>query len=265
LARDACVYLRQSTVDQLLNNPESRRRQYDLVTRACSLGWERVIVIDDDLGRSGSGRLCSGFERPLAAICAGSAGAVLAIEASRLARNGRDWNALLEFCAFVNSRIIDEGGIYDPRQVNDRLLLGLKGTLGELEFFHQRARGSSAQGGAAAGCTPRRRVATDAELMIASNRILTRGSVKRCRRCSASLTRLAACVRSSYGFGRSELTCRLLSMVLKGGPRSDAGRANCLRLISALVSRKRQSTESQLVSLPIPSSSRYTSLSFLIV
>jgi DNA invertase Pin-like site-specific DNA recombinase len=142
LARDAYVYVRQSTPDQLLNNPESRRRQYDLVTRARSLGWEKVIVIDDDLGRSGSGQLRPGFERLLAAICAGSAGVVLAIEASRLARNGRDWHTLLEFCAFVNTLIIDEDGVSDPRLINDRLLLGLKGTFSELELsmFRQRSR-----------------------------------------------------------------------------------------------------------------------------
>ena len=142
LARSAYVYVRQSTGDQLLNNPESRRRQYALETRARSLGWENVIVIDDDLGRSGSGQLRPGFERLLAAICAGTAGAVLAIEASRLARNGRDWHTLLEFCALVNTLIIDEDGIHDPRLVNDRLLLGLKGTFSELELsmFRQRSR-----------------------------------------------------------------------------------------------------------------------------
>jgi DNA invertase Pin-like site-specific DNA recombinase len=142
LARDAYVYVRQSTADQLLNNPESRRRQYALVERARSLGWENVIVVDDDLGRSGSGQRRPGFERLLAAICAGTAGAVLAIEASRLARNGRDWHTLLEFCAFVNTLIIDEDGVSDPRQINDRLLLGLKGTFSELELsmFRQRSR-----------------------------------------------------------------------------------------------------------------------------
>ena len=142
LARSAYVYVRQSTGDQLLNNPESRRRQYALETRARSLGWENVIVIDDDLGRSGSGQLRPGFERLLAAICAGTAGAVLAIEASRLARNGRDWHTLLEFCALVNTLIIDEDGTHDPRLVNDRLLLGLKGTFSELELsmFRQRSR-----------------------------------------------------------------------------------------------------------------------------
>ena len=142
LAREAYVYVRQSTADQLINNPESRRRQYALVARAHELGWEQVIVIDEDLGRSGGGQVRPGFERLLAAICDGTAGAVLAIEASRLARNGRDWHTLLEFCAFVNSLIIDEDGIYDPRLINDRLLLGWKGTFSELELsiFRQRSR-----------------------------------------------------------------------------------------------------------------------------
>src|SRR3954468_22931313 len=144
LAREAYVYVRQSTADQLLNNPESRRRQYALVERARALGWENAIVIDDDLGRSGGGQLRPGFERLLAAICAGTVGAVLALEASRLARNGRDWHTLLEFCAFVNSLIIDEDGIYDPRLVNDRLLLGLKGTFSELELSILRQRSQEA-------------------------------------------------------------------------------------------------------------------------
>src|SRR6201988_539093 len=128
LSRDAYVYVRQSTPDQLLNNPESRRRQYALETRARSLGWENVIVIDDDLGRSGGGTARPGFERLLAAICGGAAGAGLSLEGSRLARNGRDWHTLLEFCALVNSLIIEEDGIYDPRLINVRLLLGMKGT-----------------------------------------------------------------------------------------------------------------------------------------
>ena len=106
--------MRQSTADPLLNNPESRRRQYDLIARARSLGWDNVIVIDDDLGRSGSGQRRPGFERLLAAICGGTPGAVLAIEASRLA--GR-LARLVEFCAFVNSLVIDEDGIDDPRRL----------------------------------------------------------------------------------------------------------------------------------------------------
>jgi DNA invertase Pin-like site-specific DNA recombinase len=115
-----------------------------LVARARAVGWDNAIVIDDDLGRSGDRQVRPGFERLLAAICAGTAGAVLAIEASRLARNGRDWHTLLEFCAFVNSLIIDEDGIYDPRLVNDRLLLGLKGTFSELELSIFRRRSQEA-------------------------------------------------------------------------------------------------------------------------
>src|ERR1700761_693525 len=144
LARDAYVYVRQSTPDQLLNNPESRRRQYALETRARSLGWENVIVIDDDLGRSGSGQRRPGFERLLAAICAGTAGAVFAVEASRLARNGRDWHTLLEFCALVDCLILDEDGVYDPKLINDRLLLGMKGTFSELELSILRQRSQEA-------------------------------------------------------------------------------------------------------------------------
>jgi DNA invertase Pin-like site-specific DNA recombinase len=101
LARNACVYIRQSTADQLAHNHESRRRQYGLVDRARQLGWSNVDVIDDDLGRSGGGIARPGFERLLATICDGRVGAVLAIEASRLARNGRDWHTLIEFCGLV--------------------------------------------------------------------------------------------------------------------------------------------------------------------
>ena len=141
LACSACVYIRQSTADQLAHNHESRRRQYGLVDRAKQLGWSNVDVIDDDLGRSGGGIARPGFERLLATICDGRVGAVLAIEASRLARNGRDWHTLIEFCGLVGTLIVDEDGIYDPRHPNDRLLLGMKGTMSELELsmFRQRS------------------------------------------------------------------------------------------------------------------------------
>ena len=141
LARSAYVYIRQSTADQLTHNHESRRRQYGLVDRARQLGWTAVEVIDDDLGRSGGGIARPGFERLLAAICEVRVGAVLAIEASRLARNGRDWHTLIEFCGLVGTIIVDEDGIYDPRHPNDRLLLGMKGTMSELELslFRQRS------------------------------------------------------------------------------------------------------------------------------
>jgi DNA invertase Pin-like site-specific DNA recombinase len=127
LARTAYVYIRQSTPDQVQHNLESKRRQYGLADRARALGWQDVIVLDEDLGRSGSGVARPGFERLLAAICEGSVGAVVAIEASRLARNGRDWHTLLEFCALVVCLIIDEEGVHDPRLPNDRLLLGMNG------------------------------------------------------------------------------------------------------------------------------------------
>src|SRR5215831_17535241 len=141
LARSAFVYVRQSTADQLVHNQESRRRQYALADRARQLGWTSVEVIDDDLGRSGDGIKRPGFERLLAAICEGRVGAVFAIEASRLARNGRDWHTLIEFCGLVGTVIVDEDGIYDPRHPNDRLLLGMKGTMSELELslFRQRS------------------------------------------------------------------------------------------------------------------------------
>jgi DNA invertase Pin-like site-specific DNA recombinase len=141
LARGAFVYIRQSTVDQLVHNQESRRRQYGLADRAKQLGWATVEVVDDDLGRSGGGIKRPGFERLLAAICEGRVGAVFAIEASRLARNGRDWHTLIEFCGLVGTVIVDEDGIYDPRHSNDRLLLGMKGTMSELELslFRQRS------------------------------------------------------------------------------------------------------------------------------
>src|SRR5260370_42678067 len=141
LARGAYIYVRQSTADQLMHNDESRRRQYGLAERARQLGWQEIVVVDDDLGRSGSGVSRPGFERLLTAICEGRVGAVFAIEASRLARNGRDWHSLIEFCGLVGTVIVDEDGIYDPRHPNDRMLLGMKGTMSELELslFRQRS------------------------------------------------------------------------------------------------------------------------------
>ena len=127
LARGAFVYVRQSTADQLANNRESRLRQYGLADRARALGWTEVTVIDEDLGCSGSGVRRPGFERLLAAICEGRVGAVFSVEASHLARNGRDWHTLLEFCGLVGTLIVDEDGVYSAQDPNDRLLLGMKG------------------------------------------------------------------------------------------------------------------------------------------
>lgn len=142
LGRRAIVYVRQSTVTQVRENLESQRRQYGLVERAKQLGFSQVDVIDDDLGRSGSGLTARpGFDRLVAAVCSGVAGAVFCIEASRLARNGRDWHHLIDFCALVGTLIVDPDGVYDPRFPNDRLLLGLKGTMSEFELtlFRQRS------------------------------------------------------------------------------------------------------------------------------
>ena len=137
----AYIYVRQSTAYQVVNNLESQRRQYGLVERARQLGWDDVQLVDDDLGRSGGGTARPGFEKLLAAICEGRVGAVVSLEASRLARNGRDWHTLLEFCGLVGTLIVDEEAIYDPRSPNDRLLLGMKGTMSEMELsvFRQRS------------------------------------------------------------------------------------------------------------------------------
>src|SRR3546814_10638882 len=122
LARKAVVYVRQSTAAQVEINLESRRRQYELVEVARDRGFRRIEVIDDDLGRSASGMVARpGFERLVAALCAGEIGAVLCFDASRLARNGRDWHHLLELCGLVEARVIDLDGVYAPCRPNDRL------------------------------------------------------------------------------------------------------------------------------------------------
>ena len=145
LERAAYIYVRQSTLAQVHNNVESKKRQYALVDRAHELGWQDVHVIDDDQGCSGSGQVQrQGFEALMADVCQGRVGAVFAIEASRLARNGQEWHRLLEFSALVDTLIVDHDGIYDPKHVNDRLLLGLKGTMSEMEIstFRQRSQES---------------------------------------------------------------------------------------------------------------------------
>jgi DNA invertase Pin-like site-specific DNA recombinase len=143
LQRAAYVYVRQSTLHQVRHHREGQQRQYDLRQRAQQLGFAHVVVLDEDLGRSGSGlQERPGFGRLLAAVCQGLAGAVLALEASRLARNNRDWHHLVDLCALSGTLIVDDDGIYDPKVLNDRLLLGLKGTMSEFELglMRQRAR-----------------------------------------------------------------------------------------------------------------------------
>ncbi len=139
--RQAVVYVRQSSMRQVESNLESQRRQYDLVGLAESYGFHDVSVIDDDLGRSASGAVARpGFESLVARLCQGVVGAVLCLEASRLARNGREWHHLLELCGLVDARVIDVEGVYDPSHPNDRLLLGMKGTMSEFELSLLRKR-----------------------------------------------------------------------------------------------------------------------------
>lgn len=126
LQRGAYVYVRQSTPQQVRSHLEGKERQYALAKRAEQLGFAKVVVIDEDLGRSGTGlQERPGFGRLLTSVCQGLAGAVLALEASRLARNNRDWHHLVDLCALTETLLIDSDGVYDPRQLNDRLLLGL--------------------------------------------------------------------------------------------------------------------------------------------
>ena len=146
LRRDAYLYVRQSSLHQVMNNTESSRRQYDLRGRAIALGWplERVIVIDIDQGMSGASAADrEGFQRLVADVSLGNAGIVLGLECSRLARNNADWHRLLELCALTSTLICDEDGLYDPSTINDRLLLGLKGAMSEAELhiLHSRMRG----------------------------------------------------------------------------------------------------------------------------
>jgi excisionase family DNA binding protein len=150
LKRKAIVYVRQSTQTQVQTNLESQRRQYDLVEVARRHGFASVEVIDDDLGRSASGSMARpGFDRLVATVCAGEVGAVLCLDASRLARNGRDWHHLLELCGLVGARVIDTDGIYDPHRPNDRLLLGMKGSISEFELGVIRTRMLDAKHGKA--------------------------------------------------------------------------------------------------------------------
>ncbi len=143
LARGAYLYVRQSSLRQVVHNTESGQRQYALRQRAVALGWpaEQIIVIDADQGQSGASAADrEGFQRMVADVGLGKAGIVLGLEVSRLARNNADWHRLLEICALAGTLICDEDGLYDPGDFNDRLLLGLKGTMSEAELHFIRAR-----------------------------------------------------------------------------------------------------------------------------
>jgi DNA invertase Pin-like site-specific DNA recombinase len=143
LKRNAYLYIRQSTPRQVLENTESTKRQYALRQQAVALGWpvEQIVVIDSDLGQSGASAADrEGFQKLVAEVSLGNAGIVLGLEVSRLARNCADWHRLLEICALMDTLILDEDGLYDPAQFNDRLLLGLKGTMSEAELHVLKAR-----------------------------------------------------------------------------------------------------------------------------
>jgi DNA invertase Pin-like site-specific DNA recombinase len=143
LRRDAFVYVRQSSPRQVLENTESTKRQYALRDRAVAMGWplERVHVIDNDLGISGAqARDRDGFQHLVTEVAMGHAGIVLGLEVSRLARNNADWQRLLELAAMSRTIISDEDGVYDPAHFNDRLLLGLKGTMSEAELHILKSR-----------------------------------------------------------------------------------------------------------------------------
>src|SRR5258706_16184239 len=143
LSRQAMLYVRQSTLHQVLENTESTARQYGLRERALALGWptERIVVIDQDLGQSGASAVDrAGFQRLVAEVGLGHVGLVMGLEVSRLARSSLDWHRLLELCSMTGTLILDEDGLYDPATFNDRLLLGMKGAMSEAELHILRAR-----------------------------------------------------------------------------------------------------------------------------
>jgi len=146
LERKAILYVRQSSAHQVLHNRESSALQYAMRDRLTALGWSRIETVDDDLGRSAAGGVArAGFDRMVAEVCLGKVGAVAAREVSRFARNSRDWQQLIEMCRVVDTVLIDQETVYAPRQGNDRLLLGLKGSLNEYELDLLRHRSLSAR------------------------------------------------------------------------------------------------------------------------
>ena len=146
LERKAILYVRQSSAHQVLHNRESSALQYAMRDRLATLGWREIETVDDDLGRSAAGSVArAGFDRMVAEVCLGKVGAVAAREVSRFARNSRDWQQLIEMCRVVDTVLVDQEAIYAPRQGNDRLLLGLKGSLNEYELDLLRQRSLSAR------------------------------------------------------------------------------------------------------------------------
>src|SRR4029077_3930191 len=204
LERAAYVYIRQSSLQQVRHNLESGRRQYALQDRARELGFQEVVVIDEDLGISGAGHHeRPGFGRLLAAVCDGRVGAVLAMEASRLARNNRDWHHLIDLCTLTQTLVVDAEGIYDPGLLNDRLLMGLEGTMSEFELgiLRQRAQEAYRQKvlrGEVLTIVPvcfvrshskRIEMTPDRQVQEAVRRVFSDFKLARCARCSFGITR----------------------------------------------------------------------------
>jgi DNA invertase Pin-like site-specific DNA recombinase len=191
--RKAVPYIRQSSLHQVAHHQESRRLQYAMKERLGQLGWSEIEVVDEDLGRSASGSVVrAGFERMVAEVSLGRVGAVAAREVSRFARNSRDWQQLVEVCRLVDTLLIDQDTIYDPRRSNDRLLLGLKGSLNEYELDLLRHRAQEA----------RREKARRGELIV----VPLRWSVPMSRsipKCNLSLMRRAACPRERGNYGKN--------------------------------------------------------------
>ncbi len=210
LERKAILYVRQSSAHQVLHNRESSTLQYAMRDRLTALGWSRIETIDDDLGRSAAGGVArAGFDRMVAEVCLGKVGAVAAREVSRFARNSRDWQQLIEMCRVVDTVLIDQETVYAPRQGNDRLLLGLKGSLNEYELDLLRQRSLSA----------RYEKARRGELVVAapvgfvkvgrsaSRRILIAACRKRSLWCSTRSLNSAAPVRPCCGSSSMGWTC----------------------------------------------------------
>ena len=205
LDRKAILYVRQSSTYQVTNNIESQKLQYAMQERLPHLGWQEIDIIDDDLGRSAAGTVTrAGFERMVTEVCLGQVGAVAAREVSRFARNSREWRRLVEVCRVVDTLLIDQEMVYTARQSNDRLLLGLKGSLNEYELDLLRQRSVEA----------RREKARRGELIVAApllsqtpDQRLEKDPVaafrRPCNSCSRSSWNSVPRVRSCYGFSNT--------------------------------------------------------------
>jgi len=216
-ARKAVLYVRQSSAHQVQHNRESQLLQYAMRDRLVQLGWSEIEIIDEDLGCSAAGGTTrAGFERMVAEVCLGKVGAVAAREVSRFARNSRDWQQLVEMCRVVDTLLIDQEAVYAPRQGNDRLLLGLKGSLNEYELDLLRQRSLAA----------RHEKARRGELVVGAATGWRKTRIGACRRRSGSpSTRSpssAACGRLCSGFSSTGSTCR---PGLAAGPWSGGVRA----------------------------------------